>query len=109
MGNGGITEALLSARRDTFFSAFSSDVIASMYIGRKIYFVPDEIDQIPPPVVPELDFDAPMYRSSAFHWSSKLIILGSKIMTGVYSLKPGISLRARQAAVPELHLALESW
>ncbi|KAL8293756.1 hypothetical protein RQP46_000457 [Phenoliferia psychrophenolica] len=66
-------------------------------------------DTIPPPVVPDLDFEAPMYRSSAFHWSSKLILLGARVMTSVYALKPGISLRARQAAVPELHLALESW
>lgn len=82
---------------------------------------------IAPPVIPELDFDAPLYRSSAFHWSSKLILLGSRIMASVvrsltipitslclfgllqYALKPGITLQKRQAAVPELHLALEHW
>ncbi|KAK4700541.1 hypothetical protein P7C70_g5706, partial [Phenoliferia sp. Uapishka_3] len=129
IGVGGISEELITSRRDAFFSTLSHDVyvtylvlrtvdsnserrparIASMYIGRRVYLSPDEIDQIPPPVVPELDFDEPMYRSSSFHWSSKLILLGARIMTTVYALKPGVTLRARQSAVPELHLALESW
>ncbi|GAA5887094.1 hypothetical protein JCM5296_001592 [Sporobolomyces johnsonii] len=110
MGLGvGVGEPLLNARRDTFWSAFASDVIASMYIGRSISFSPDEIDVSPPTIVPEFDFDAPLYRSSAFHWASRLIFIGSKILTTVYSLKPGISLSSRQATVPELHLLLESW
>lgn len=78
-------------------------------IGRSITFLPDVIDQQPPPVVPELDFDEPMYRSSAFHWSAKLIFIGAKIMCSVYSLKPGVSLGIRQAPVPDLHLQLEKW
>ena len=60
--------------------------LTSIYIGRKQHFLPDEVDQTVPPVVPEIDFDAPMYRSSAFHWSSKLILIGSRIMTGVVRL-----------------------
>lgn len=67
------------------------------------------VDTDPPPVVAELDYDAPMYRSSAFHWASRLIFIASKVMSRVYSLKPGISLAQRQAMVPELHLLLESW
>ncbi|CEQ42328.1 SPOSA6832_04129 [Sporobolomyces salmonicolor] len=99
MGLGvGVGEPLLNARRDTFWN-----------IGRSISFSPDEIDISPPTIVPEFDFDAPLYRSSAFHWASRLIFIGSKILTTVYSLKPGISLGARQATVPELHLLLESW
>ncbi|ORY50689.1 hypothetical protein BCR35DRAFT_356107 [Leucosporidium creatinivorum] len=106
---GGVSEEVAKARRDTFFSAFCSDVIASMYIGRSITFLPDVIDQQPPPIVAELDFDEPMYRSSAFHWSAKLIFIGAKIMCSVYSLKPGVSLGIRQAPVPDLHLQLEKW
>lgn len=67
------------------------------------------VDTDPPPVIAELDYDAPMYRSSAFHWASRLIFIASKVMSRVYSLKPGISLSQRQAMVPELHLLLESW
>jgi hypothetical protein len=104
-----ISEELITARRDCFWSAFASDCISSMYIGRSTTFKPDVIDVIPPPVVPELDFEAPLYRSSAFHWSSRLIFIASKIMDSVYTLKPGISLAMRQAKVPELHLLLESW
>ncbi|PRQ75792.1 Fungal specific transcription factor domain-domain containing protein [Rhodotorula toruloides] len=104
-----ISEELITARRDCFWSAFASDCISSMYIGRSTTFKPDVIDVIPPPVVPELDFEAPLYRSSAFHWSSRLIFIASKIMDSVYTLRPGISLAMRQAKVPELHLLLESW
>ncbi|GAA6036432.1 hypothetical protein JCM8097_003503 [Rhodosporidiobolus ruineniae] len=104
-----ITEELVSARRDAFWSSFCSDIIASFYIGRPPSFTPDMIDTIPPPVVPEIDFEEPLYRSSAFHWSSRLLFIASKILTGVYSLKPGITLPQRQALVPELHLLLESW
>jgi len=78
-------------------------------IGRSIAFPPEMVDTDPPPVVAELDYDSPMYRSSAFHWASRLIFIASKVMSRVYSLKPGISLAQRQAMVPELHLLLESW
>ncbi|BGP42685.1 hypothetical protein JCM10450v2_006792 [Rhodotorula kratochvilovae] len=104
-----ITDELVAARRDCFWSAFCSDIISSMYIGRGITFTPDVVDTIPPPIVPEFDFDAPLYRSSAFHWASRLIFIASKVMTSVYTLKPGISLAQRQSKVPELHLLLESW
>ena len=49
-----------------------------------------------------------MYRSSSFLWFSKLCLIGSRIMSKIYSLTP-IALSDRQAAVPELHLALENW
>ncbi|GAA6010938.1 hypothetical protein JCM10207_004000 [Rhodosporidiobolus poonsookiae] len=104
-----ISEETIAARRDCFWSAFCSDIIASLYIGRPPTFTPDMIDTIPPKITPEFDFEEPLYRSSAFHWSSRLVFIASKILTTVYSLKPGISLAARQAAVPELHLLLESW
>ncbi|GAA5847252.1 hypothetical protein JCM9279_006158 [Rhodotorula babjevae] len=104
-----LSDELVTARRDCFWSAFCSDIMSSMYIGRSIAFPPEMVDTDPPPVVPGLDFDAPMYRSSAFHWASRLIFIASKVMSRVYSLKPGISLSQRQAMVPELHLLLESW
>lgn len=50
-----------------------------------------------------------MYRASAFNWSARLLLLGARILTTVYSLRPNIALATRQAAVPELHLALETW
>ncbi|GJN93620.1 hypothetical protein Rhopal_006677-T1 [Rhodotorula paludigena] len=78
-------------------------------IGRSITFTPDVVDTIPPPIVPEFDFDEPLYRSSAFHWASRLIFIASKVMTSVYTLRPGFSLAQRQAKVSELHLLLESW
>jgi len=79
-------------------------------IGRSISFSPDEIDVEPPRIIGEMEFDHNVpYRSSNFHWASRLIYVGGKIMTSIYTLKPGISLAARQAAVPELHLMLESW
>ncbi|KPV73843.1 uncharacterized protein RHOBADRAFT_54437 [Rhodotorula graminis WP1] len=104
-----LSDELITARRACFWSAFCSDIVSSMYIGRSIAFPPEMVDTDPPPVVAELDYDSPMYRSSAFHWASRLIFIASKVMSRVYSLKPGISLAQRQAMVPELHLLLESW
>ncbi|GAA5853879.1 hypothetical protein JCM8547_007483 [Rhodosporidiobolus lusitaniae] len=104
-----ITDELVSARRDCFWSCFCSDQVVSHYIGRPPSFTPDMVDTIPPPVVPEFDFEEPLYRSSAFHWASRLMFIASKILGTVYTLKPGVSLQARQAVVPELHLLLESW
>lgn len=110
MGSGvQILPAHLESRRNLFWTAYSSDVIASMYIGRSISFSPDEIDVEPPRVSNEMEFEGVPYRSSNFHWSSRLIFVGAKIMTAIYSLKPGITLQARQACVPEIHLMLESW
>ncbi|GAA6017790.1 hypothetical protein JCM11491_004620 [Sporobolomyces phaffii] len=110
MGSGvQVSPAHLESRRNLFWTAFASDVIASMYIGRSISFSPDEIDVEPPRIVNEMEFEGVPYRSSNFHWASRLIFVGSKIMTTIYSLKPGISLQARQACVPEIHLMLESW
>lgn len=90
-------------------AVLAPSLILSADIGRNITFTPDEVDQIPPIVVPDLEFDQPMYRSSALHWGSKLMLVGGRLMSSIYVLKPGISLAVRQAAVPELHLALESW
>lgn len=33
----------------------------------------------------------------------------SKLLSTVYSLKPGVTLESRRAALPEIHLALERW
>lgn len=96
-------------RRLLAYSLVVSPLPCPTDIGRRITFVPDIVDIDPPHVVPDIDFDAPMYRSSAFHWSSRLIFIASKVMARVYSLRPGISLAQRQAEVPELHLLLESW
>ncbi|GAA5988940.1 hypothetical protein JCM5350_007488 [Sporobolomyces pararoseus] len=110
MGSGvQISTTHLESRRNLFWTAYSSDVIASMYIGRSISFSPDEIDLEPPRISNEMEFEGVPYRSSNFHWSSRLIFVGAKIMTTIYSLKPGITLQARQACVPEIHLMLESW
>ena len=59
IGHGGISEELLAARRDTFWSAFASDVIAALYIGRNIAIDPLEVDTIPSPVVPADEYEAP--------------------------------------------------
>ncbi|ORY78910.1 hypothetical protein BCR35DRAFT_100568 [Leucosporidium creatinivorum] len=49
-----------------------------------------------------------MYRSSAFHWSSKLAIIACRISSAVYA-KRGIGLAARRNCVPALHLELQTW
>lgn len=59
IGHGGISEELLTARRDTFWSAFASDVIAALYIGRNIAIDPLEVDTIPSPVVAADEYEAP--------------------------------------------------
>mgnify|MGYP001562719598 FL=1 len=69
-----------------------------MYIGRSPTFSTDDLDQIPPVVDQDVDFVEPMCmslrrlrlfrslirtpadRSSGFHWSSQLMLIGSKIM-----------------------------
>ena len=84
-------------------------LLCTLDIGRSISFSPDEIDLEPPRISNEMEFEGVPYRSSNFHWSSRLIFVGAKIMTTIYSLKPGITLQARQACVPEIHLMLESW
>jgi hypothetical protein len=104
-----ISEETIVGRRDCFWSAFASDNIASLYIGRPPSYTPDMIDVSLPPVVSEDDFVEPLYRSSAFHWSSKLMVIASKILATVYSLRPGVSLQARHAVVPELNLLLAEW
>jgi hypothetical protein len=104
-----ISEETIVGRRDCFWSAFASDNIASLYIGRPPSYTPDMIDVSLPPVVSEDDFVEPHYRSSAFHWSSKLMVIASKILATVYSLRPGVSLQARHAVVPELNLLLAEW
>lgn len=111
MGSGGIRDELIVARKDTFYGALQTNVLLSLYIGRSCQFTAEDIDQNVPEIDHELEFDPPTipYRSSAFHFASKLILIASRMASTVYALKPNISLSARQAAVPELHLALESW
>ncbi|KAK4046074.1 hypothetical protein OIV83_006379 [Microbotryomycetes sp. JL201] len=109
IGAAEISDELVAARRDAFYSAYQIDVLLSMYIGRATSFIPDEIDLEMPPVDHEIEFDEPAYRSSAFTHSAKLIMLASRMMNSVYALLPKISLAQRQSAVPELHLELETW
>ncbi len=59
IGHGGIGEDLLTARRDTFWSAFASDVIAALYIGRNIAIDPLEVDTIPSPIASADEYEAP--------------------------------------------------
>ncbi|KAK4049875.1 hypothetical protein OIO90_005264 [Microbotryomycetes sp. JL221] len=109
IGAAEIPEELVAARRDAFFATYQINVMMSMYVGRSTSFIVDEIDQEVPPVNHDVEFDPPAYRSSTFHYASKLILLASRMMNSVYALLPKISLAERQSAVPELHLALESW
>ncbi|GAA5920478.1 hypothetical protein JCM1841_003502 [Sporobolomyces salmonicolor] len=109
IGHGGISEHLRNARRDAFYAAFEHDVLLSSYIGRTPLFSTADIDQPLPTINNEIEFDSPAYRSSCFHVACKLIWIVSRLLETVYSPKPSISLATRQAAVPELHLALERW
>lgn len=126
IGSGGISDEVVSARREVFFSAFQTDIILSMYIGRSTTFGHEDVDQTVPEIDHEIEYDAPAResrapnleprltspladRSSAFHNATKLILIASKMMNTVYALKPNIALASRQAAVPELHLQLETW
>lgn len=111
MGSGGIRDELITARRDTFYAALQTNVLLSLYIGRSCQLTAEDIDQSIPEIDHEVEFEPPTipYRSSSFHFASKLILIASRMASTVYALKPNISLAARQAAVPELHLALESW
>lgn len=105
----GVDSDMIAARRDTFYAIFGTEVFMAMHMGRpNATFRPDEFDQQPPPVDPIVDFDPPMYRSSAFHWSSKLAIIASKILGAVYA-KRGVGLAARRSEVPALHLELQTW
>lgn len=67
MGSGGISDALIVARRNTFFAAFQTDVILSTYIGRRATFSTDDIDQMVPPVDNEIEFDVPMCKFGGVH------------------------------------------
>ncbi|GAA6028550.1 hypothetical protein JCM8097_007276 [Rhodosporidiobolus ruineniae] len=109
IGSGGIPQALREARRNAFFAAFLMDNQICTYLGRQPLLTFADIDTSLPAVDTGVEFDPPHYRSSSFHAASKLACILSRLLDSVYSLKPGISLAARQAAVPELHLALEEW
>lgn len=104
-----IPKAVSTSRCDCFWAAFASDCISSLYIGRRAYFTPDMIDTAIPAISPELDYDAPLYRSSAFAWSSRLMLLAGRVLCEVYSPSMTKSAQQRKALVPELHLKLESW
>lgn len=104
-----IPQEVFSSRCDCFWSVFASDCVSSLYIGRRATFTPDVIDIAVPTVVPELDYDNPLYRSSAFSWSSRLMVLAGRVLHEVYSPNASRTAQQRQALVPELHLKLESW
>ncbi|KWU43954.1 hypothetical protein RHOSPDRAFT_34576 [Rhodotorula sp. JG-1b] len=104
-----IPKAVSTSRSECFWAAFASDCISSLYIGRRAYFTPDMIDTAIPAISPELDYDAPLYRSSAFAWSSRLMLLAGRVLCEVYSPSMTKSAQQRKALVPELHLKLESW
>ncbi|GAA5880587.1 hypothetical protein JCM3774_004744 [Rhodotorula dairenensis] len=106
---GAIPKAVFHSRCECFWSTFASDCISSLYIGRRAYFTPDMIDTAVPTIFPELDYDAPLYRSSAFAWSSRLMLLAGRVLCEVYSPSLTKSVQQRKALVPELHLKLESW
>ncbi|SCV70666.1 BQ2448_3428 [Microbotryum intermedium] len=103
-----VDEELVIARRDAFFAIFSNEVLLAMHIGRNSNFRPDEFDQVPGPIDPSADFDPPLYRSSVFHWSSKLATIANKVLSRVY-VKRGEALAARKQEVPSLHLELQTW
>ncbi|BGP17687.1 hypothetical protein JCM10213v2_005726 [Rhodosporidiobolus nylandii] len=109
IGSGGISQSLRSARRNAFFAAFQTDVGLCVYLGRQPLLSVADIDTALPPIENEIEYDEPAYRSSSFHAACKLINITSRLLDTVYSLKAGVSLAARQAAVPELHLSLEKW
>ncbi|KAK4046929.1 hypothetical protein OIV83_005720 [Microbotryomycetes sp. JL201] len=109
VGKGYIPEELNNTRRNTFWTAYSVDLSTSIFIGRKLYFPPDHLDIDFPHIVPDVDYDEPMYRSSALHWSSQLCLIGARIMHQIYSLRSDVSFAQRQKSVPDLHLQLEKW
>ncbi|KAM0791828.1 hypothetical protein ACM66B_004087 [Microbotryomycetes sp. NB124-2] len=109
VGKGFVPEELNNARRNMFWTAYSVDLSTSIFIGRKLYFPPDHIDIDFPHIVAEIDYDEPMYRSSALHWSAQLCLIGARIMHQIYSLRSDVSFSQRQKSVPELHLQLEKW
>ncbi|KAK4048987.1 hypothetical protein OIO90_005622 [Microbotryomycetes sp. JL221] len=109
VGKGFIPDELINARRNMFWTAHSTDLATSIFIGRKVYFPPDHIDIDMPLIVSETDYEEPLYRSSAFHWNAQLSLIGGRIMHKVYSLRSDVSFEKRQQAVPDLHLQLEQW
>ncbi|SCZ99431.1 BZ3500_MvSof-1268-A1-R1_Chr7-2g09530 [Microbotryum saponariae] len=103
-----VDDELVMARRDAFFAIFSNEVLLAMHIGRNSNFRPDEFDQVPGLIDPSADFDPPLYRSSVFHWSSRLATVANKILSHVY-VKRGEALATRKQEVPSLHLELQTW
>ncbi|GAA6021663.1 hypothetical protein JCM10207_008106 [Rhodosporidiobolus poonsookiae] len=109
IGSGSISDSLRASRRNAFYAAFSMDISMSIHLGRRPLLSVSDVDISIPTVDNEIEFDAPAHRSSSFVASCKLTNIASRLLETVYSLKAGTSLTARQAAVPELHLALETW
>lgn len=58
IGQGGIDQALITARQKKFYSSFSVNVLLSVYIGRSPTFRPASIDLQIPPISPEIDFNS---------------------------------------------------
>ncbi|GAA5824958.1 hypothetical protein JCM11251_006040 [Rhodosporidiobolus azoricus] len=109
IGSGGIPQHLRDLRCGAFYSAFFMDTLQCTYLGRRPLLSVADLDLDVPQVDSDIEYDSPSYRSSSFHAASKLVRIMSRLLDTVYSLKAGISLATRQAAVPELHLALETW
>lgn len=63
IGSGGISDEVVSARREVFFSAFQTDIILSMYIGRSTTFGHEDVDQTVPEIDHEIEYDAPARES----------------------------------------------
>ncbi|GAA5999606.1 Zn(II)2Cys6 transcription factor [Rhodotorula paludigena] len=109
IGSGSIPETLRITRRNAFWAAFQVDCLNSVYIGLRPHFEVGDIDNDLPAIDSSVEYDHPAYRSSSFNASSKLMRILSKLLSTVYSLKPGVTLESRRAALPEIHLALERW
>ncbi|BGP49575.1 hypothetical protein JCM10450v2_005470 [Rhodotorula kratochvilovae] len=109
IGSGSITNALRLTRRNAFYAVLQHDCLLSVCIGLRPHFNVEDIDNDLPLVDAEVEYDHPSFRSSSFHAASKLMCIVSKLLSTVYSLKPGVTLATRRAALPEIHLALEQW
>ncbi|KAM0753548.1 hypothetical protein T439DRAFT_377732 [Meredithblackwellia eburnea MCA 4105] len=99
----------VTSRHVTFWYTVHTHIILALWIGRRTTFTMDEIDQDLPVINHELEYQRSEYRSTWFQQKTKLLLIATKMMDSVYALRPGIPISAREAFVPELHLALESW
>lgn len=110
-----------------FLISLSSTITNLDPCRRSTTFRTEEIDQPPPQISQELDFDVPLCkllhpsprhriytsgspdRSSTFHYSSTLMLLASDVMSKIYTHQPGVTYEARKSQMSGLHLLLENW